>query len=293
MTDRTEPEKTREPAVLAPNTAHVDAETGASPEISAPMLDVHAPHQAVHSWKDFLIHIAAIALGLLMAIGLEQVVEYAHHRHQSEMIEAQMRRVLQSNLETDAGTLNRLSVVRTYLTELQVAISNHLQSQAPASARPPDYRRLHIFVILPGLAPFDAAKANGTVAWLPINRIRIYNRVVVARDLVLTIRDRWSLGFMALEEFQEQFVDSTGTIEGGGIAKAPDLSKLTAVQLGEYLQVVSALIKRNDALTHRLNILDFEFKQVLDGVADEEALVRAMIKEFGSEETSAGPADHG
>lgn len=257
------------------------------------MLDVHAPHQVVHTWKDFLIHIAAIALGLLMAIGLEQVVEYAHHQHQSEMIEAQMRTVLQSNLETDAGTLNRLSVVRTYLTELQVAISNHLQGQALASARPLDYRRLHIFVILPGLAPFDAAKANGTVAWLPINRIRIYNRVVLARDLVLTIRDRWSLGLMVLEEFQEQFVDSTGTIEGGGVAKAPDLSKLTAAQLEEYLRVVSALIKRNDAFAHRLNILDIEFKLVLDGVPDEEALVRAMVREFGSEETATRPADHG
>lgn len=46
------------------------------------MLDVHAPHQAVRTWKDFFVHIAAIAVGLLIAIGLEQTVEYVHHRHQ-------------------------------------------------------------------------------------------------------------------------------------------------------------------------------------------------------------------
>ncbi len=40
------------------------------------MLDVHAPHDAVRTWKDFFIHIAAIAVGLLIAIGLEQTVEY-------------------------------------------------------------------------------------------------------------------------------------------------------------------------------------------------------------------------
>ena len=68
---------------------------------------------------------------------------------------------------------------------------------------------------------------------------------------------------------------------------------MTAAQLAEYLRVVSALIKVNDALTHRLNLLDFEFKQVLDGVPDEEALVRAMVREFGSEETSVRPANHG
>ena len=46
------------------------------------MLDVHAPHHAARTLKDFFIHIAAIAVGLLIAIGLEQTVEYFHHRQQ-------------------------------------------------------------------------------------------------------------------------------------------------------------------------------------------------------------------
>jgi hypothetical protein len=46
------------------------------------MIDVHAPHQATHTWKDFLIHMSAICLGLLLAIGLEQTVELSHHHHQ-------------------------------------------------------------------------------------------------------------------------------------------------------------------------------------------------------------------
>jgi hypothetical protein len=58
------------------------AETPASLEISAPMLDVHAPHAGIHTWSDFLIHIATIVIGLLIAVGLEQTVEYLHHRDQ-------------------------------------------------------------------------------------------------------------------------------------------------------------------------------------------------------------------
>ena len=46
------------------------------------MLDVHPPHEAAHTWKDFFIHIATIVIGLLIAVGLEQTVEYIHHRHQ-------------------------------------------------------------------------------------------------------------------------------------------------------------------------------------------------------------------
>lgn len=44
------------------------------------MLDVHPPHSPTHTWKDFLIHIATIVVGLLIAIGLEQTVEYPHER---------------------------------------------------------------------------------------------------------------------------------------------------------------------------------------------------------------------
>ena len=46
------------------------------------MLDVHALHQPVRTWKDFFVHIATIVIGLLIAIGLEQTVEYFHHRHE-------------------------------------------------------------------------------------------------------------------------------------------------------------------------------------------------------------------
>ncbi len=46
------------------------------------MLDVHPPHEPAHSWLDFFIHIATIVVGLLIAIGLEQTVEYFHHRHE-------------------------------------------------------------------------------------------------------------------------------------------------------------------------------------------------------------------
>ncbi len=247
------------------------------------MHEVHPPHQPVHTLKDFLIHIAAIALGLLMALGLEQMVEFVHHRHQSEIIESQMLTVFQSNLATDAATLGKLGEMRSYLTELQAAISARLQGRAPVSSTPLDYQRLRAFLIFPGLAPYDAAKANGTVAWLPVNRIRIYNRVAFAQALASVVRDRWFLGLGALEEFQEQFVDSTGTLEVGGVAKTPDLATLTPAQLAEYLKLVSALIKRADALTHRLNLLDFEFKAVLDGVPNEDELVRGMKRKFGSE----------
>src|ERR1700678_2306891 len=55
-------------------------------EEPAPMLDVHPAHHAASTWRDFFIHIATIVLGLLIAVSLEQTVEYIHHR--GELTEA-------------------------------------------------------------------------------------------------------------------------------------------------------------------------------------------------------------
>ena len=82
MADRTAPEMPQVPADSLKAAGPTDTEALSTPEVSAPMLDVHAPHQTVHSWKDFLVHIAAISIGLLIAVGLEQTVELFHHRHQ-------------------------------------------------------------------------------------------------------------------------------------------------------------------------------------------------------------------
>lgn len=46
------------------------------------MLDVHPPPHAAHGWRDFLVHIATIVIGLLIALGLEQSAESIHHRRQ-------------------------------------------------------------------------------------------------------------------------------------------------------------------------------------------------------------------
>jgi hypothetical protein len=63
------------------------------------MLDVHPPHQTVHTWKDVFIHIAIIAVGLLIAIGLEQTVEFFHHRHQRHVLLDAIRRECEDNVQ--------------------------------------------------------------------------------------------------------------------------------------------------------------------------------------------------
>ena len=56
------------------------------------MIDVHPAPHAAHSWHDFFIHIATIAIGLLLALGLEQTVEHFHRLHQRHSLEETLHR---------------------------------------------------------------------------------------------------------------------------------------------------------------------------------------------------------
>jgi len=61
------------------------------------MHEVHPPHQTARSWRDFFIHIATIVLGLLIAVGLEQMVERIHEHYELRVAREALVREFQSN----------------------------------------------------------------------------------------------------------------------------------------------------------------------------------------------------
>jgi hypothetical protein len=45
------------------------------------MIDIHPPAHGAMTRRDILTHLAIVVVGILIAIGLEQSVEFLHHRH--------------------------------------------------------------------------------------------------------------------------------------------------------------------------------------------------------------------
>jgi hypothetical protein len=111
MADRAEPTLPQEPADISRAAVHSDAEVRSTSEISGPMLDLHAPHESIHTLKSFLIHIAAIVVGLIIAVGLEQAVELVHHRHQVAVTREALR------LERDSNRKNFVDDSRVWRWE--------------------------------------------------------------------------------------------------------------------------------------------------------------------------------
>jgi hypothetical protein len=60
-------------------------------------LDVHPPHGPIRSWKDFVLHLLTITIGLLIALALEAAVESLHHHHMVRDARANLRREIVEN----------------------------------------------------------------------------------------------------------------------------------------------------------------------------------------------------
>jgi alkylation response protein AidB-like acyl-CoA dehydrogenase len=134
------------------------------------MFDVHAPHQTIHTWKDFLIHIAAITIGLLLAVGLEQTVEYVHHRHQRWQIEEQMRLVFSGNISSDALDPKRLADMRGTLAALRGDIEARLRVRNDGGRAPASGNRITIDVLVMPSMPHTTRRRR-TARWdsCPLN----------------------------------------------------------------------------------------------------------------------------
>jgi hypothetical protein len=124
------------------------------------------------------------------------------------------------------------------------------------------------------MAPYDSAKENGTVGLLPVERIRIYNRLYFQRQLLVTVLQNWQAATTALAEFSERFEDFPDSADLGTQLVLPELDALRPVDLEEYLRLVATLIKRTDLTSSRIAFFDAECRAVLDGVKDEASLIQ-------------------
>jgi hypothetical protein len=106
MSDEEQAVVSPEPEIPLPSAPH---------EEPAPMLDVHPPHETVHTWKDFFIHIATIVIGLLIAVGLEQMVEYLHHRELAKHAREMMAEERELNRQANRKNLFSLKMHEDYL----------------------------------------------------------------------------------------------------------------------------------------------------------------------------------
>jgi hypothetical protein len=149
------------------------------------MIDIHPPHHAATTRRDFFIHLSTVVLGILIAIGLEQSVEYAHHRHQVADLTEQMRAEAQNNLPLIRESIARLKVQAGYVQSLEQALLAgkisgdfaEVQGVLPAGSS--------AYYVSPSRATWSSAQAAGLAALLTADQAKLYARLDFNTELAI------------------------------------------------------------------------------------------------------------
>jgi hypothetical protein len=188
------------------------------------MLDVHAPEHTPHSWRDFLIHIATIVVGLLIAVGLEQSVEWLHHR--TEVRETRRALAIERKLNrTIADARTKEFRLLVPILQRDLAIFTYLSKHPGA---PPDQWPGKISWTRYSLSFDDSAwqtalKSN-VVAYMPHNEVadttELYSRMNAA------------------DEAEGRFIGTVADATMYAI-REPDASKLSPVEIDQQIHLLT------------------------------------------------------
>ena len=200
------------------------------------MLDVHPPHEAAHTWKDFFIHIATIVVGLLIAVGLEQTVESLHNAHLRNELREQLRRESRDNsvpIREDGR------IAEAYIDWAQE------QRQAVAAAGPVApflLPRLPAGIFLfPDTGAWLAAKDNGRTALL------LREEQVWYSDLFRSEQRSFAQGTGAHDKLLAALSELDKTVAPLLINSEPDGIRMMALNREQVSSVTRALLSVQDA----------------------------------------------
>jgi hypothetical protein len=235
-------------------------------------MHIHVP-KPIHGWKQFFNEIIVIAIGILIALLLEQTVEQVHHRHQSAQFETQMAETFRANARINGETYASLAKIRDYLASLQAAVIARREGERVAIPTAPGY----LYVTLPTLGPFEAAEADGTLALLSNDRITLYKRIAFQHDLSANDLENYRQSIRALRAFRKR-QDPSPAYDARLLFMTPaaDINRLTLPEQREYLSLIATALEAIDQLVVRMKRLDLQCDAVLNGARDETDLVRVI-----------------
>jgi hypothetical protein len=142
------------------------------------MLDVHPITHLRGGWREFLLHIATISVGLLIAVALEQAVEKLHQIHQRHQLQHDLREEAERNRETLKADLALESESTWFAAALMGAKGINGETRGtlilPATPCLPGTLgangtdpRLHTYYFAPSDAVWVTARDAGLIARLP------------------------------------------------------------------------------------------------------------------------------
>jgi hypothetical protein len=192
----------------------------------AVVIDVHAPHEPVLNWRDFLIHLATITIGLLIALSLEGCVEWQHHRHLVQDAEASLQAEIENNAKDMTSTFDDLHKQQSVLKQDLVVLSGIQKNHNSHSTSLSVTYGVHGFEDV----GWKTAQSTGAFSYMPYDRAQEYSDIYETQT--------------KLQESEQQAardaVVALAPFYGGDDKDGPDFSPGSVKAMEEKIEILQA-----------------------------------------------------
>ena len=197
-------------------------------------MDVHAPHEPVHTWKDFAIHLTIVTIGLFIALMLEAGVEYWHHRHIVAEARENIREEIKENHDAAQKNVG-------YVQQSIEGVKENVKTLHVLMKRPKDFHgslantiRFESF----HNAAWRTARDTGALSHMPYEEVKRYSDLYMMEEMVTQKAvDTAERSFRASSPvFMGYEVDSLPEPEYMDMLRGNATSQLDLTVLSQYVQ---------------------------------------------------------
>ena len=204
------------------------------------MLDVHAPHETIQGWKAFFVHIATIVIGLLIAVGLEQTVEFFHHRHEVAETREALREEMDKNVARFHDNVETHLMTMAYLHN-NMRIFEYLRDHpGTPQDKLPGILYWPIFTQPPQKAAWTTAEHTEVLSLMPRAEVRD------ATD----VYERLDYAWEAYQPVLNVLTQCTAYF-----AQTPDISTLPPAAVVGEIELIKTAIAREAVYGNTLSVL--------------------------------------
>jgi hypothetical protein len=234
-------------------------------------MDVHAPHQSLHTWKDFWIHLGTITAGLLIAVALEQAVENLHHLHQRHQLEEDLRAEASKNILILDHNYRSIDNSMAWAWALRDSVNAmHASGGKIKLPYPPKPDPTQTVITMPSSSAWTTAQASALVDLLPRDEAKMYDRVYYELKLYSDVQ------LTRADQIREEtfFLARFGPVTLAPLK--PDLSLMSVDQLDQLSALLTNDLVASRGLRGRLDIECETEKAVVNGGKTEDDILNGL-----------------
>jgi hypothetical protein len=213
------------------------------------MLDVHPPHEKMHGFKDFVLHLLTITVGLLIALSLEGCVEHWKQRELKKDADTKLRQEIRDNAKEMALIHNATATEQANLVRIVDFMNARKKNQFY------DIHQIRLDFTLGDLksASWKTAAATGALGFMDYDQVQRYADVYQLQDKYSALQDQTIDEFLQLQSYVIYGFDPENGFDPKKITPADAGSaeldaRRTLVRLTAMDQVGTALAKEYDAV---------------------------------------------